>query len=92
MNETLRPGKRLADPDRLAAFNAAYAIALKKAVVKYPDQYTWPVENLPVVVASMTLAIKMGCYNHSGHGMRLACKALGIKHTRTAIEAFLKGE
>ena len=75
---------------KLDQFMAAYTPALKAAVIGHPDEYPWPVENVPVVAERMRAAIVAGSYNHSGHGFKGACKSLGIKHTRKAIAAFLE--
>jgi hypothetical protein len=37
----------------------------------------------------MTISMLANTANHEGSGFRRACKAVGIKHTRTAIRAFL---
>jgi hypothetical protein len=63
---------------------------LTEAHAKYPDNYRWPVENIPEVHARMMEAIKSGTYNHNSQGFRLTCKILGIKHTRKAIKEFLE--
>lgn len=76
---------------KLDQFMAVYTPALEKAVTEHPDEYPWPVENVPVVAARMRAAIEKGTYNHSGRAFQGACKALGIKHTRKAIAAFLEG-
>lgn len=75
---------------KLDQFMAVYTPALERAVIDHPDEYPWPVENVPVVAARMRAAIEKGTYNHSGYAFKGACKALGIKHTRKAIAAFLE--
>jgi len=60
---------------------AAYTPALKKAVQKYPDDYQWPIENVPVVADRMKNALERGSYNHNSPAFRWACKTLGIKPT-----------
>lgn len=45
----------------------------------------------PALLAEkMTNAMIDNTANHEGAGFRRACKAVGIKHTRTAIRAYLK--
>lgn len=81
----IRPARHTAD--QVDAFMVAYAPALTAAHAA--GKYEWPLAMLPTVTARMRAAFEAGSYNHGGPAMRLACKALGIKHTRTAIEAFL---
>jgi hypothetical protein len=77
--------------DRLRAFMAAYGTALEKAVTEHPDEYGYPVSGVPAVVNRMRRALEVGSYNHAGRGFAGACRALGLKHTRRAIENFLHG-
>lgn len=81
MAERVTPG--------LDRWMAAYEPALAKAAAA--GKYPWPAADAPVVAGKMRAAIERGSYHHEGPAMHAACKALGIKYTRTAIEAFLKG-
>jgi hypothetical protein len=67
----------------------AYETALVAAVTEHPDEYGYPVSDVPKVVERMRAAIQRGSYNHDGYAFKSACKALGIKYTRSAIEAFI---
>lgn len=77
------------EPAKLGTFMGVYAESLRRAVLEYPLDYTWPVEQVPTVAARMEAAIIRGSFNHDGHGFKGACKAVGIKHTRKAIIAYL---
>lgn len=41
--------------------------------------------------SAMIASFQRGDYNHDGRAIKATCKALGIKHTRTAIEAYFNG-
>ena len=83
------PTKIIINPARMDAFMAVYEPALRDAVIKHPDEYRWPVEDVPVVAGKMRAAIERGSANKDGPAFRAACKALGIKHTYTAIYEYL---
>lgn len=42
------------------------------------------------LAARMTEGLRTGSAHHGGEGIKRACKALNIKHTRTAITAYLR--
>lgn len=71
--------------DRFMVF---YSQALAVAVADHPDEYVFKVDMVPTVAARMQKAFLAGTYNHDGRAIKMACKAVGIKHTRTAMEAF----
>ena len=71
-------------------FIEIYEEELKKAIVAYPDQYHYPVEEAPYVVARMSAAIERGTFNKDGAAFKATCKRLGIKHTYQAINDFIK--
>ena len=73
----------------LIAFKDAYRDGLYQAFQSHPQDYGFAPEALPFVAAKMTEAIESGSCNHDGRGFKNACKIVGIKHTRTAIEAFI---
>ncbi len=74
---------------KLNEFMAAYEPALVHAIQTRPTEYAYPVEMAPAVAAKMRAAMVKGSFNHDGHAFKGACKTLGIKHTRTAIVAFI---
>ncbi len=80
--------------ERFKLFGAAYLDGLTAAVKANPEEYGYGPEGVPTVVARMLAAISAkgpGSVNLDGGGFRRACKALGIKHTRKAITAYLDG-
>lgn len=81
----------LTRPEQVKTFMAAYERALRSAVQKYPDEYGYPVSEVPGVVKRMEAAFLKGSYNHDSRAIKAAAKALGIKPTRTALEAFFNG-
>ena len=64
-----------------------YAPALAECAAE--GKYGWRPESAPVIAGKMRAAFERGDYNHDGPAIKRACKRLGIKMTRTAIEAFL---
>jgi len=72
-------------------FMRLYADNLHRAVSEHPDEYPWPIENVPVVVERMAAAIQRGSYNKDGYAFKWTAKQLGIPHTYKAINAFLVG-
>lgn len=74
---------------QLDTFMKVYEESLAEAVVKYPDDYKYPVSEAPAVAVKMRQAILTNTYNHDSKGFKIATKKLGIKHTRKAIEAFI---
>ena len=72
-------------------FMKIYTVELEKAVRNYPDEYPWPIENVPTVAAKMGQALKNKTYNKDGRAIKATCKQLNIKYTYTAINAYLAG-
>ena len=70
-------------------FLAVYREKLAAAITKHPDQYVWPIEELGPVMGRMTAALDRGSYSKDGLAFRATCRALGIKHTYTAINQFI---
>jgi len=81
---------RVVNQAKLSAFIEAYSPALVRAVEKYPDEYGYGIEKVPLVVSKMRISLEKGDYNHDSKGFRYACRDLGIPHTRKAIEAFIQ--
>lgn len=77
------------NPQQLERFMAIYAPALVKVVIMYQREYAYPVSEVPGVVVKMRRAFEEGSYNKDGRAIAATCRALNIKHTRKAIEAFL---
>lgn len=78
---------------RFKEFAVNYEAALGDAVRVQPDAYAYPVSEVPRVVERMMRAIRenVESVNYTGHGFRLTCKRLGIRHTKKAILNFLRG-
>lgn len=70
-------------------FAQTYTEQLEKAVLKYPEEYVWPVENVPTVAAKMIQAFRARTYNKDSRAVKATCKILKIKHTYTAINEYL---
>lgn len=73
-------------------FCIAYDAGLRKAIVDHPDDYTYGAEDVPRVVFRMVNTIRTGQGFTNSYGLKNACRALGIKPTKEAMVAFLKGE
>lgn len=71
-------------------FIQTYTEELKRAVTEHPEDYGWPVENVPTVVGKMAEAFKRKTYNKDGRAIKATCKRLNIKYTYTAINAYLE--
>lgn len=66
-------------------FRAMYTEELTRAVAQHPDEYSWPPENVPIVVEQMLDAMRRGSYSKESYAIKAMCKRLGIKHTYTAL-------
>lgn len=71
-------------------FFEAYRRNLERAVIEHPDEYCWPVANVPIVAAKMEAAFERGSYSKDGFAFKATCKEMGIPHTYTAINSFCK--
>lgn len=78
--------------DRVDEFMKHYEVSLAEAIRIYPKEYEWRhVLTASTVCDRMRAAFVSGTYNHDGRAVRMACKSLGIKHTRTSMEAYFEG-
>ena len=75
---------------KLEIFQASYTRNLARAVVERPQDYQWPIEELPTVTARMLAAIGRGSYNKDSYAFRWTCKELGLPFTYKAINAYLE--
>lgn len=75
--------------DRLARFAEVYRAHLAAAVVSHPEEYAWPIENVPTVADKMIDAVRRDSFSKDGRAMRATFKALGVKHTYTALREWL---
>ena len=71
-------------------FAKIYTKELEKAVLKFPEEYVWPVENIPVVAQMMIQAFRAGTYNKDSKAIKATCKRLNVKHTYKEINNYLK--
>lgn len=69
-------------------FCKSYLKNLENAVKTNPTEYLYSIEECPKVVEKMKAAFIRGSYNHDGQAIKATCKELGIKPTRTAMEAY----
>lgn len=77
--------------EKFERFSAAYLTGLHAAVLADPEAYGFA-DIVPHVADKMLTSMAenpMGV-NYDGGGFKRACKALGIKHTRKAIFAYLE--
>jgi hypothetical protein len=78
--------------ERLDKFSSAYKIALIDAVNDYPMEYSFPVEQVDLVVERMRSAFIEQSYNKEGRAIRAVCRMLNIRHTYKDINTFFIGE
>lgn len=77
--------------ERINVWMLVYEDKLFQAVRTRPDQYTYPVSEVPAVAARMREAMIRGTFNKDGLAMRWTCAHFGIRPTYKAISEFLKG-
>jgi len=87
--------------ERFARWSEEYRQQLQAAVNAKPTEYAFRPEHAPQVAARiLTSMAASGAHNappmfginKDGRAMKATCKALGLKHTYTAINAYLRGE
>jgi hypothetical protein len=77
---------------RAQEFGKVYEPCLREMLRKHPEQYCYPESFVPDVVNRMVLAFTAGTYSQDGPAVRMACRQLGIKPTRRAMEEFFNRE
>ncbi len=70
-------------------FYAVYVGNLRYQVETHPEQYRWPANEAPAVAVRTVYGLATGIANKDSAAIKAACKALGIKHTYTALRAYL---
>lgn len=75
--------------NNLKTFLVYYEKNLYLSVQRYPEDYDYPISEVPEVFARMAAAIQNGTFNKDSRAIKLTCKQLGIKHTYKAIEEFI---
>lgn len=80
------------DPNKLKQWMEIYEINLIVAKDKFPDQYLFDADQVPVVATRMLTAFITGSYLKKGKAIQNTCKKLGIPNTYWAINTFLAGK
>lgn len=75
------------NPDK---FFTEYRKQLEHAILTYPQNYAYPISQLGIVFEKMRIAIDAGSFNKDSQAIKATCKTLGIKHTYSAIHAYLR--
>jgi len=78
--------------DRLSEWMEVYSKELLRAVEKYPEDYAYKADFVPVVCERMRQALISGDFNKEGRAIKATCKYFGISYSYKAINEFLKGE
>lgn len=73
-------------------FMKAYCQNLYDAVRDHREEYCFGLDKVPDVVAKMKIAFGQRSYNKDSRAVKATCKQLGIKHTYSAINDYLKQE
>lgn len=73
----------------METFFKIYQEELEKAVRDYPQEYGWPIGNVPRVVELMRQGVRDNNFHKGGRAFKATCKRLGIPHTYKAIYAFI---
>lgn len=81
----------ISTPERRAVFMAEYQKQLRAAVAAYPEEYPFSPKEAAAIAVFTGWDIDAGTFSHAGRGFKWTCAALGIKHSRKAIVAFLSG-
>jgi hypothetical protein len=83
---------------RWETFSAAYREGLRAAVAANPRDFLLDGHSQEEFVERVSARMLLGISEHpmgvhyASDGFRRTCKALGIKHTRKAILAYLRGQ
>ena len=70
-------------------FLQTYTKCLEASITAHPEKYSYGMDKVPVMVYRFLNAMKDGTYSNDGETFRAACKALGIKSTYKAVNAFI---
>jgi len=69
-------------------FLDAYTQCLNDAVLQYPDEYAFPLNQTPVVAYRMMQAIERKSYNKDSRALKTMSKRYGFKFTYQGINEF----
>lgn len=72
----------------IEAFRTAYTQELTKDVLGKPNEYAWPVSDVPVVVERMTNAVYHGNFFLS-NALKRTAKRLGLQPSKKYLHAFM---
>ena len=70
-------------------FLTEYGKQLTHAVTTQPQEYAYPLSEVPLVIDKMGRAFLRGSFNKDGLALKATCKALKIKHTYRDIKTYL---
>lgn len=71
------------------SFMKVYGPMLEQSVRLHPEEYGYPLESVPTVLARMRIALTTRTYNKDSRAFRETCKVLNIKHTYAAINRYI---
>ncbi len=72
-------------------FMEIYREELTNAVKSFPEDYSWPIENVPIVAEKMAAAFRANTFNKDGIAIKVTCKRLKIPYTYKGINNYLNG-
>ena len=73
----------------METFEQIYERHLIRMIETRPDDYAYPLAEVPLVVMRMMGAIRRNGFNANSPALRATAKELGIKPTATAIRAYV---
>jgi hypothetical protein len=74
----------------METFMKVYEAELRFCLKCFPSEYAYTDDGVALVLDRMRTAIQEGTYNKDSRAIKRTCKALGIKHTYTAIKNYLE--
>jgi hypothetical protein len=70
-------------------FISEYSKQLTLAVSNYPNEYCYPVSQVPSIVEKMKVAFIRKSFNKDSRAIKATCKVLKIGYTYRDIETYL---
>lgn len=70
-------------------FRTVYTEELTRAVTERPQEYMYPVSEVPGVVRKMLRAILAGSFNKNGIALTRTARRLGIPYTYAGFKAYV---
>ena len=74
--------------DRINTFQEVYTRNLLKAVEKYPQEYAYPKDEVPLIAAKMVAALLRNSANKDSRAIKWTCKELGIPYTYKGLKEY----